>query len=158
MVRLAPMTESDFDSYYQKGVASYAEENVRGGHWSAEEALEKSAAEYRKLLPDGLATPDHYLYTIEDATTHTAVGLLWFALQRRGGQATAFVYDVSIHPPYRRQGYATRAFQALEERARELGARQIQLHVFGHNHGARALYEKLGFVPTNIIMSKALDS
>jgi hypothetical protein len=29
--------------------------------------------------------------------------------------------------------------------------------VFGHNHEARALYEKLGYVATNIMMSKSLD-
>jgi ribosomal protein S18 acetylase RimI-like enzyme len=33
----------------------------------------------------------------------------------------------------------------------------IALHVFGHNAGARALYEKIGFGVTGITMFKALD-
>jgi len=46
--------------------------------------------------------------------------------------------------------------QALEERVRHLGLSTISLHVFGHNHAARALYEKLGYVTTNVMMSKTL--
>ena len=33
---------------------------------------------------------------------------------------------------------------------------KIQLHVFGHNSGARALYRKLGYEETNVIMTKRL--
>jgi RimJ/RimL family protein N-acetyltransferase len=41
--------------------------------------------------------------------------------------------------------------------ARELGADKVELHVFGHNQGARALYEKLGYTPTSIVMVKPLS-
>jgi RimJ/RimL family protein N-acetyltransferase len=37
-----------------------------------------------------------------------------------------------------------------------LGLSGIALHVFGHNHGAQALYAKLGFVATNINLFKSL--
>jgi ribosomal protein S18 acetylase RimI-like enzyme len=35
--------------------------------------------------------------------------------------------------------------------------RQLGLHVFGHNHGARRLYDSLGFEPTSITMRKPLE-
>jgi RimJ/RimL family protein N-acetyltransferase len=38
----------------------------------------------------------------------------------------------------------------------DLGAGKVELHVFGHNHGARALYEKLGYTTTSIVMTKAV--
>jgi ribosomal protein S18 acetylase RimI-like enzyme len=37
-----------------------------------------------------------------------------------------------------------------------LGARSVELHVFGHNHRARALYEKVGFNETSITMAKPI--
>ena len=36
------------------------------------------------------------------------------------------------------------------------GLETLALHVFGHNPGARALYEKLGYEITNINMAKHL--
>ena len=45
---------------------------------------------------------------------------------------------------------------ALEETVRALGLDEIRLHVFGHNGAARALYRKLGFVETNVMMAKQL--
>ncbi len=48
------------------------------------------------------------------------------------------------------------AFQALEIKVRELGLHTIALHVFGHNHAARAMYEKLGYITTNVQMLKTV--
>ena len=48
-------------------------------------------------------------------------------------------------------------FHEMERRVRDLGGHQIGLHVFGHNQPAYAMYTKLGYVPTNITMAKALD-
>jgi ribosomal protein S18 acetylase RimI-like enzyme len=157
MIHFAPMTEGDFRSYCERAIAEYAEEHIRSGRWSAEEGHQRAAKEYQDLLPEGVATPNHFLYTLVDSNTHTPVGLLWYALESGAGQQVAFIYDVRIEPDFRRKGYATQAFRTLEEQARAQGAQQIRLHVFGHNHEARGLYEKLGFVATNIVMTKALD-
>lgn len=157
MIQLIPMNESDFHTYCERAISEYAEEHVRGGRWSAAEAYEQAAKAYQKLLPDGLATPNQFLYTLTDESTQTPVGMLWFALESQAGQRVAFIYDVAIHPAFRRRGYATQAFQALEEQVRAQGVGQIRLHVFGHNYEARALDEKLGYVATNITMAKSLD-
>jgi ribosomal protein S18 acetylase RimI-like enzyme len=37
-----------------------------------------------------------------------------------------------------------------------MGLAGIALHVFGHNQSARALYEKLGYAPTNLNLYKPL--
>ena len=157
MVNLVPMDAAEFERYYERAVVEYAQEHVRSGRWSAEEALEQSTKQFQQLLPDGVATPNQYLYMVQDADTGVKVGILWFAVQKQGGQQIAFVYDVEIDPAFRRQGYGRQAFHALEGQVRALGLATIGLHVFGHNHGARALYESLGFVPTNINMRKSLS-
>jgi ribosomal protein S18 acetylase RimI-like enzyme len=53
-----------------------------------------------------------------------------------------WIYDIITHEQFRRIGYARRTLQLVENKAKDLGAEKIELHVFGHNHGARALYEK----------------
>jgi ribosomal protein S18 acetylase RimI-like enzyme len=44
----------------------------------------------------------------------------------------------------------------LEEKAREMGLKSLELHVFGSNHVARKLYETIGYETTNVLMSKKL--
>ncbi len=155
MVHLTPMTEAEFQAFLKPAIEEYGQEHVKAGHWRAEEATEKSSEEFRQLLPDGLATPDQHLYAIKD-DRDTNVGMLWFAVTERGGKRGAFVYDVQIYEQFQRRGYATLAFQALEELARDMGLAAISLHVFGHNTAARALYEKLGFVTKNVFMAKTI--
>ena len=60
--------------------------------------------------------------------------------------------------PHQRRGYATEAFTALEADARSRGLSAIGLHVFGHNTGARAFYEKLRYEATHIHMFKRVPN
>lgn len=152
------MTEAEFEAFLAKSIASYAEEHVRAGNWDAEEALALSEKEFKDLLPDGLASKNNYLYTITDSELGAKVGILWVARQEHKPAPVAFVYNVEIDEAFRRRGYGAQTFAALEEKVRALGLNEIRLHVFGHNTPARALYEKLGFVTTNVLMSKKLES
>jgi RimJ/RimL family protein N-acetyltransferase len=157
-VTLIPMDEAEFRAYLAWSIADYAQENIRNGRWSPEEGLQQAEQQYRELLPAGLASPDQYLFSIKDNLSGEKVGMLWFAVQTRAGKRGAFVYNVKIEEPFRRHGYGTQAFLALEEKVRAMELDTIGLHVFGHNHAARALYEKLGYVPININMLKTLTS
>ena len=157
MVRLVPMTETEYQAYLEFDMQRYAEENVKAGNWHPSEALEKSRKEHQRLLPDGLATKSQYLFSIEDEKTGSKVGEIWFAVDYKRPQPSAFVYDFMIHEEFRRRGYGTQALQALEEKVKELGVNKISLHVFGHNHAARALYEKMGYETTGTYMSKKLS-
>lgn len=148
------MEAGEFAAFVEATVVGYAADKVAAGQWSAAEARALARSELDELLPQGLATPGHHLFTLRDAGSGEAVGRLWIAEQERGGRRIAYVYDVEIAAPHRRRGHAARAFAALEVKARELGLDGIALHVFGHNAGARALYEGLGFRPTNIHLFK----
>jgi ribosomal protein S18 acetylase RimI-like enzyme len=50
--------------------------------------------------------------------------------------------STAVNGNFRRRGYASRTLELVE--ARELGAKSVELHVFGYNQGAQALYEKVG--------------
>ncbi len=155
---LVPMSPEAYAQYLVAAVAGYAQQNVSSGRWPAEGALERSNAEHQRLLPQGLATPDNYLFEIQDAEARAVVGSLWFAVENRAGARTGFVFDVRVNERYRRQGHATRAFKALELFARGLGLSTIGLHVFAYNTEAQALYQALGYGITSLNMHKHLGN
>lgn len=157
MTLLVPMSPEVHAEVLSTSIADYAHDNVSAGRWPAAGALERARSEILALLPQGLATPDHHLLEIHDRVGGTRVGHLWFAIESRHGQCTAFVFDLVILPPYRRRGHARRAFMALETLARELGAQSMGLHVFAFNEAAQALYRGLGWQVTSLNMIKPLD-
>ncbi len=152
------MSESEFAAYLAFAIPDFAQDKVQSGQWAADQALELSRGVYAESLPQGLATPDNFLFTVRDGATSEQIGMLWFAAQERGGQRVAFVYDVALEAQHQRKGHASRVFAALELEVRQRGLSGIALHVFGHNSGAQALYQKLGYLPTNINMFKQLGT
>jgi ribosomal protein S18 acetylase RimI-like enzyme len=148
------MTTDEYRSLLETLVPDYAEGHLRAGRWTATNALERSRGEIEQLLSRGVETPDQYLRTIRDGTSGQRVGEVWYALQRQEAWPQLFVYWIGIDPTARRKGYASQVFGELEAEARRLGASRVALHVFGDNRGAIALYEKLGFTATNLLMAK----
>src|SRR5262245_44401189 len=130
------MTDAEFEAYLRPAIEEYAQEHVRSGGWRAEDAAERSAAEFRALLPNGVNSAGQHLFAIKDEA-ETQVGILWFAVRDKNGKRSAFIYDVRIDEEFQRRGYAMQAFQALEALAREMSLAAISLHVFGHNTAAR---------------------
>jgi ribosomal protein S18 acetylase RimI-like enzyme len=153
---LAPLTRSEFADYQAASIPMYAHEKVRSGEWAEADALGLAREAFDLLLPNGLDTPESYLFGLREASGGPLLGVLWFAIRQRVADRIAYVYDIVIHPQFQRQGHARRAFRALEDKVRELGLSGIALHVFGHNTGARALYESLGYETTNITMFKPI--
>ncbi|MBS0445997.1 MAG: GNAT family N-acetyltransferase [Proteobacteria bacterium] len=148
------MTEAEFDAFVACSVPEYAAGKVRAGNWSEDEAPQRADDEFRNFLPQGLATPGHHLYTVRDGTRE--VGTLWLG-EIPGRQRAAFVYDIRIDTAARGRGYGEATMRAAEAEARRLGLTEIKLHVFADNHAARTLYEKLGYIVTNLNMSKPLE-
>lgn len=155
-VRLVPMDQQDFEEYLAYAIPNYAQEKVRAGNWQPEEALHLAESDFGKLLPDGLSSSNNYLYRIEVAPEGNKVGMIWLAANPKNPDRNAFIYDFMVYEPYRRRGYATQALIAVEEKVKALGLEKILLHVFGHNQAALALYQKMGYLITNINMAKDL--
>lgn len=158
-VVLVAMTQAELDDFLQFVIPDFAADKVAAGQWSEATALEKSRLSYLDLLPDGVASRGHHLFTVRDSAG-TDVGVVWLALPDGGDEGvsrTGFIYELFVRPEYRRKGHASAALAAIEAFARDLGATGIELHVFGHNLAARALYTKIGYVETSVNMSKQLD-
>ena len=155
-IELVPFTKEEFEAWLPRAIKEYAHEHVSTGRWSEAESMEKSREEHAKLLPHGPATPGHRMWSIVRASDHQPVGLLWIQVQDKP-TPRAFIFNIEVDSQFRRRGYAMQAMLRLEDEARAMGLGSIGLHVFGHNTAARPLYEKLGYVATNINMSKHLS-
>jgi ribosomal protein S18 acetylase RimI-like enzyme len=153
-IKLVELDEASFREYRERLAREYAADKVRAGVWSHAEAEGRASRELDELLPDGPATRDNFLYSVRDGTVPAEVGIVWFAVMNSGVGRWLWIYHIIVHEQFRRRGYARRTLELVEEKARELGAGKVELHVFGHNDGARALYEQMGYGVTSIIMAK----
>ena len=144
-MRLVPMTEQAFEDFMVISMKDQADGQVQAGEWKAEEAQGNIEKLRGQFLPDGLATANHSFFTIEEPSTGAKVGGLWYMVVEEDRKRQVFVVDIQIYEAYRRHGYGSQAFLAMEEKTKALGISTISLHVFKHNHSARAMYEKLGY-------------
>jgi RimJ/RimL family protein N-acetyltransferase len=158
MTTLDAMTEGEYAAFAADAPPGYARDQVEAGVWSAGESLQLATDAFNRLLPQGLRTPDHFLFIVREGASQTALGNLWFARKERAGEKVAYVYSIFIREEFRRKGHATGAFRALEKEVLSMGLAGIELHVFGQNTRARALYQKIGFHETNVTMFKALGA
>jgi RimJ/RimL family protein N-acetyltransferase len=154
LIVLAKMQAVTYAEYLKGAVIGYAQDNVNSGRWPEAGSLERSREDFETSLPQGLDTPDNYLFEIRSAVGGTLVGFTWLAIQRSQTGTTGFVYDLEIKPKYRRQGHASQALEALESFAFTQGATSVGLHVFAFNQAAQALYEGSGYKVEGVNMRK----
>jgi ribosomal protein S18 acetylase RimI-like enzyme len=152
------MRPENFPSFVETANTGYAQENVAVGRWTSDEAPARAQAEFLHLLPQGLATPDHHIYEIQEDSTGEMAGFLWFAVVGKGDTSFAYVYNICVAQSFRRRGHARAALLWLEQFARAQGISGVRLNVFAHNAGAQVLYHSLGFKSMSMMMHKALSA
>jgi ribosomal protein S18 acetylase RimI-like enzyme len=158
MTTLVQMGQAAYTSFFELAVSSYAAENVASGRWPAADAAHLSRSETERLLPQGVQTPDHYLYEIRDESINQTVGFVWFAAMMRGSVKIAYLYQIQVMPEFQRKGHARAALVTVERIASALGMSRIGLHVFGHNSAAQTLYRSLGYGVTSLNLEKVLPA
>lgn len=156
-LHLRPMTADEYRVWHREAVASYADDLVRNVRLSPEAAERNAADTLRTLLPEGLATRDHWLKVAEDERGER-VGHLWFARRATPGGEIAYLFDIQVVESERGRGYGRRLMERFEEEVAALGLERIELNVFGHNEVARGLYEDLGYVEMSRQLFKELET
>jgi ribosomal protein S18 acetylase RimI-like enzyme len=153
--RLRPMTADEFPPFVAATKAEYAHDiEMHGGH-TYEAALRKADEDMDAVLPNGLETAGHHIFMVE--ADGEPIGRLWLAERALGGRQVLYIYDISIDPEFRGQGYGRGAMRLAEDEARARGIGRLELNVFGGNGLARGLYRSLGYVETAVQMAKDLD-
>jgi ribosomal protein S18 acetylase RimI-like enzyme len=64
-------------------------------------------------------------------------------------KATVLLYEIDVHPDFRKQGIASEMINSLKEEARSSGASEVWVITNKSNGAATALYENTGGVAKN---------
>ncbi|GAA3188824.1 GNAT family N-acetyltransferase [Dactylosporangium siamense] len=154
MLTIRPLTQAEYDVRVPALKAEYAADEVRAGRATLEDATERVERQFATLLPDGLATEGQLLFA--GVVDGEVVGFLWIGLPI-ADRPQAWIYEIQVDEAHRRRGHGRALMLAAEDELRARGVARLGLNVFGHNPGARQLYESLGFETTSQQMSKALE-
>jgi ribosomal protein S18 acetylase RimI-like enzyme len=148
---IRPLREDEYDAFVVRAKAFYVSDMVAAGI-DPEVANAKSEHDFPQLLSEGIATPSHLLYAIDDEGH--AAGYLW--LCDRDGELghSLFVYAVEVNEESRGRGLGRAAMEFAEAEARRRGIAKVALNVFGGNAIARGLYLSLGYTETAVHMEK----
>ncbi len=154
-INLRPMNEETFKSYYQTSLEDYAEQHVIAGNWKEEDACLMAKNQFEELLPNGLHTNEHILFSIYEE--EEKIGILWLHVYTNDGVKQMFIYDIKLDEDQRGNGYGTDTMKALDDYAKSEKVKQIRLHVFAHNKRAISLYKKVGYEVAGHYMRKTLS-
>jgi ribosomal protein S18 acetylase RimI-like enzyme len=153
-VRLRAMRPEEYPAFIAASKAGYAHDMVIHGDMLPAAAERKSEEDHAAILPDGLATPRHWIFVVEAGDE--AVGLLWVAERGTPERRVLFIYNIEVDEAHRGHGYGRATMLLAEEEARARGIGRLELNVFGGNEVARGLYRSLSYVETSLQMAKDL--
>ncbi|MBK6013603.1 GNAT family N-acetyltransferase [Streptomyces sp. MBT53] len=136
---LRPFTESDADGIWQ---LIQDPEVVR---FTFEPSTELTPERLRSWYATRADQPDRLDLAVTDPATGELLGEV--VLHEWDPSARSCTFRTLIGPRGRGRGIGTEATRLIVGHAFEqLGLHRIQLEVYGHNHRARRVYEKVGFV------------
>jgi ribosomal protein S18 acetylase RimI-like enzyme len=150
------MDDDQFRTLLERSIPRRAEKWVERGIWAKEPSLEAARTQYAHRLAQGRSTPSNQFCALVDQATGERVGVVWYSARTEGGKLQFWVEWLEVDPVCRRRGYATHVLGLLENEAVARGADRIGLNVWMDNPGAIALYTKLGFSPSRMVMTKEL--
>lgn len=148
------MNQAQFVGFMEAVFPSYVGERAAADHVSLEMAEQYARVQLARLLPDGHLTVGHRFLRVLSTDSGQGVGDVWFWIDSENKQA--FLYYIAVLPEHRRRGFASAALAAIEEMVRAAGCISLGLNVFSSNHGAIALYRKLGFCTVASYWTKPL--
>ncbi len=117
---------------------SYARDDMGGG-----EGLSEAVKQH---LPEALAARAH-AFSVLAFDGETPVGLIncFEGFSTFAAKPLVNIHDVAVLPEYRGQGIGQLMMAEVERIAAERGCCKLTLEVLSENHGAQALYKKLGY-------------
>jgi len=153
IVSLDPMTQDEYTAWAEHLVAVYAQDVHLASGQNLDAVIAQTREQFPTWLPEGLATPDSWLFTVRSQDAR--VGNLWL-IRRPDRPEVGVVNDVEIFEPYRGQGLGRATMLAAEQVFAGQGCIEVSLSVFGFNTAARHLYDSLGYEPVRTLMRKPL--
>ena len=113
----------------------------------------------RRQLPDRLAEqPNRQVLLAMRADRVVGVAVCFSAFSTFAAKPLLNIHDLAVHSDARGQGVGTLLLDAVALRAKELGCCRVTLEVVAQNGGAKRLYERVGFEPSQEFWKKELAS
>ena len=153
-LRLLSITQDDFEAWKTGSIKDYADEKVKAGNWTAEEAPGFAEQTFVSIPPQGFSTADHYFFSIENPSAREKVGIVWYSINREGKRSFAYIWDFAICEQHRRRGYGSEALRLLEEKWGSRGLTPYHCTFLGTTMPPESCTGKAGYAVTNVNMSK----
>jgi hypothetical protein len=100
MIRLTPMTDTEYNTFYDYVILDYAEGLMRAGNASPGLAVQVSQQQCAPVLSDEVRSPNQFFYLIRDDALDAHVRYLWWRIREQYGTRVAMLYFVGILEPY----------------------------------------------------------
>lgn len=155
-IKLSPMSEEDYQRFYNKSLQEYAYNQTLTGNWPASEAVARARDEMAQMLPEGLNTPNAFLSNILDEVENK-IGMMWFYLDEGRPQKTVVLLEFFLFPQFRNRGLEYKVLQVFEEGIKAIGVKRIELQVFGHKAEDIKMYLDQDFKQTMVLFGKDLE-
>jgi len=155
-VRIRPGSEADQEFFRELEMETTWENLPPGDSRRLDrEQVELALDETHAIL---LARPGNQIFIAE--VDGERAGLLWFGPNRNlvTGEDEGWIYNVTVVPAFRGRGLGRKLIEHAEQYANEHGYAVIGLMVAVHNPAARALYHRLDYQDSNIVMRKRLPA
>ena len=136
-----PMRDTEYADWRAEMERGYASDAAESGDMLPEQAAASAAAQTDQLLPNGLSTANHSFLCL--CAGDEVVATNWIAHHRAPGMS--WVYAVEVHERCRGKGYGRAAMVIGERATLDAGDTHLALNVFGHNHVAISLYNRMGY-------------
>ena len=154
MITIRPMQTEEYPRFEKSAIRLYADESARAGRVSREDSQKWAEEETKKILSEGIETPNQLFYVIEDDSAQR-LGYIWCGPDP-DSKSRMFLYILDITEEHRNREVGYRALQLLEQELRARGCRSIALHVYAFNQQAVHLYKKLGYSVTDLVLRKQI--
>lgn len=155
-VTLQPMTAEGFKVFKELWLERSTQNRMLNDLDDRDTTYKRAVHETGRILPYGIETPNNFLFDVVAEDTGKKIGTIWLMKQIEGPIPSLFLFDVYIFEEFQNQGYGTNLLKVYEQKARDMGAKKLRLHVFAKNERARKLYTREGFFLTGYNMSKNL--
>ncbi len=141
MIELRKMTDIELFNFNDLCIAELSE--VFSLNMLEDDAKKKAEGEQYSLLPEGVNTTDHFLFTITQDRIN--IGSIWFAKLEKKQKYIAFIFYVGIDENLRGKGFGRTAMEIVEAEIKKIGLNTIRLHVLKNNSAAIKMYKKLSY-------------
>lgn len=139
-------TQEEFAVFKKLSIDIYASELVKYKEYpTAKAAMAYAVSEVEALVPQGVHTPNHFIYFLQDENDNN-VGYFWHIMETGSdGKPCSFLAYIYIHDAFRRKGYASEAIRAYEKHLLEdMRCKHVYFFVFRDNP-AVLMYQSLGY-------------